>query len=226
MADVKPQVPYRQRQALETKRRIATTARRMFAEHGYAATSIESIAEGVGVAARTVYAAFGSKKAILGAICEQWLEESQIVTLIQEAMADPDPDGRLALLARASRRQWEQGVDVVAMLKAAAATDVEINRMLKGWASEREKAMGQVLSGMRGAFRRGVDLETASAVTRALTGPEIYESLVLESGWDPDRHQEWVHKTLVDQLLGGNDDQVGGLSRPGSARRGRTKPAS
>jgi len=37
----------------------------------------------------------------------------------------------------------------------------------------------------RDALRPDLDLATASAITRALTGPEIFESLVLDSGWDP-----------------------------------------
>ena len=201
MADVKPRIPYRQLQAQETKRRIAVAARRLFAEHGYATTSIESIAEEVGVAPRTVYAAFGTKKAILGAICDQWLEESKTFLLVQEAIAASDPEARLGLLARAARCQWEQGVDIVAMLKVAAATDAEINRMLKGWKSERRNAMEVVLSGMGEAFRPGMDVATASAITGALTGPEIFESLVLDSGWTPDAHEAWVHRTLVDLLL-------------------------
>ncbi len=53
----------------------------------------------------------------------------------------------------------------------------------------------------REALRPDLDLATASAITRALTGPEIFESLVLDSGWDPDRHEDWVRQTLVDQLL-------------------------
>ena len=69
MTEVKGgRVPLRQRQAQETRRAIAGAARSLFAEHGYAATSIDAVAEEAGVAARTVYAIFGTKKAILGAL--------------------------------------------------------------------------------------------------------------------------------------------------------------
>ena len=90
MPDVKPERPsYRQRQALETRRLIARAARALFTEHGYAATSIETVASEAGVSPRTVYASFGTKKAILGAICEEWLMEAGVMEAIATGLADP-----------------------------------------------------------------------------------------------------------------------------------------
>src|SRR5216684_632287 len=110
MTEVKAsRVPLRQRQALETRRAIAHAARSLFAEHGYAATSIEVVAAQAGVAERTVYAIFGTKKAILGAICEEWLNEAG------------DLRRRLALVAHSSRRQWDSYFVVRAMPDCALA---------------------------------------------------------------------------------------------------------
>ena len=108
MAEVKAErISHRQRQALETRRAIAHAARSLFAERGYAATSVEAVAEKAGVAARTVYASFGTKKAILGAICEEWLSEAGVMETVAERMRERDLGRRLALVAYASRRQWE-----------------------------------------------------------------------------------------------------------------------
>jgi len=32
--------------------------------------------------------------------------------------------------------------------------------------------------------------------------PEIYHSLVLERGWNPDRYETWLADNLIHQLLG------------------------
>jgi AcrR family transcriptional regulator len=117
---------YRQRQALETRRRIAAAARRVFAGGGYAATSIEQVAREAGVAVRTVYAAFGGKKQILAAICDGWLAESGVQEVGAQVMREPDARRRLALIAHLNRRQWERGQDVVPMLEAAAASDGDV----------------------------------------------------------------------------------------------------
>ena len=96
MADsVKPRSTYRQAQAAATRERIAEAARRLFGVAGYGSTSIEAIAADAGVAVRTVYSAFGTKREILSLICEQWLERARARELAGEVLAEPDPARRL-----------------------------------------------------------------------------------------------------------------------------------
>src|SRR5918911_2787030 len=89
---VKPRRPYhspqRQRQAQTTRRQIVDAAGRLFSRHGYFGTTMEAIAREAGVADPTVYAAFGSKRAILSA-------------LIDAAIFGPDPPG-----TPVSQRSW------------------------------------------------------------------------------------------------------------------------
>jgi AcrR family transcriptional regulator len=199
--DVKPRVPYRQRQAEETRRRIVAAARRLFAERGYAATSIEAVAEDVGVAVRTVYAAFGNKIAILGAICDEWLSDANVITLVMAAADAPDPRQVLGLLAQAARQQWESGGDILDMTQAAAAVDSKIATLLRGWAGDREKGMGMAVKRISPQLRRGMDTRRANAVVRALTAPAVYLSLVSDSGWTAQQYQQWLEEILVEQLL-------------------------
>src|SRR5947209_9675697 len=55
----------RQAQAQQTQRQLVEAARRLFMERGYTGTTIEQIAREAGVAVETVYATFGSKRAVL-----------------------------------------------------------------------------------------------------------------------------------------------------------------
>jgi AcrR family transcriptional regulator len=50
---------------MATKEQIANAARRLFAEHGYVATTITAIAEAADIPAPTIYSAFGTKANIL-----------------------------------------------------------------------------------------------------------------------------------------------------------------
>lgn len=202
MADVKGRVSYRQVQAQETRERIAAAARKLFTERGYASTSIEAIAAEVGVAVRTVYAAYGNKMAILGAICQAWLVEADVLTTIQRASLANEPREVCALLARASRNQWEIGGDILDMLQAAAAIDREIADLLRGWAANREDGMGAAIRGIAGGLRKGLEQRRANAIVRALTAPSVYQSLVRESGWTPRQYEEWLTASLAQQLLG------------------------
>lgn len=203
MSDVKvTQRPsYRQWQAMETKRRIAQAARRAFAESGYAATSIERVAREAGVAERTVYAAFGGKKPILAAICDEWLAESDVAGLSGQIFAERDATRRLALIARLNRRQWELGQDVIPMLEAAAASDAEVARMLGGWKEQRAQMIHHAVRPLSSALRQGLTWKVAAATVRALSVPEVYSDLVKGERWSPDRYEEWLSRLLAGELL-------------------------
>jgi AcrR family transcriptional regulator len=203
MTDVNPSGPvrYRQLQAEETKRRIARAARQLFAEQGYARTSMAAVAAAAGVAVRTVYAAFGTKQAILAAICDAWLAEADVFTLIGRAMAEPHAGQRLALVARLNRQQWERGTDVVALLEAAATTDRDVARMLAGWKTGRAEALAGVIAGIADRLADGLDVATAGAILRGLSASELYRELVEGSGWSADRYEEWLADLLARELL-------------------------
>jgi AcrR family transcriptional regulator len=192
---------YRQSQAMETKRRIAHAARRVFAEGGYAATSIELVAGEAGVAERTVYAAFGSKKAILGAICDEWIAEADVAGLAAQIVAEPDARRRVALLAHINRRQWELGQDVIPMLAAAAASDSEVARMLTNWNEQRARMIHEAVRPLAPVLRPGLTWKEAAATVRALSSPEVYSELVKGEGWKPDRYEKWLANLLIAELL-------------------------
>jgi AcrR family transcriptional regulator len=219
MADVKAErIPYRQRQARETKRLIARAARSLFSRHGYAATSIEAVAQEAGVSPRTVYAAFGTKKAILGAICDEWLAEAGVVEAITAAAAEPMLAARLPILAHASRRQWESDRGVRSLLEGAAAADAEVARMLAGWKDGRAGALRAALAGVEGQLRPALDADRAAGVLRALTGAEVYAELVAGEGWSPDGYEEWLREALAELLLPRTGQPSGARARARTER--------
>jgi AcrR family transcriptional regulator len=204
MSDVNPSgtITYRQLQARETKRRIARAARRVFANGGYAASSVEQVAREAGVAVRTVYAAFGGKKPILAAICDEWLAEAGVADVGGRVMGEADAGRRLELVAHLNRRQWELGQDVLPMLEAAAASDAEVARMLAGWKDARAGGIRDAIRPLAGALRAGLSWEEAAATARALSAPEVYSELVRGEGWTPDRYEAWLGQLFRDVLLG------------------------
>lgn len=202
MTEVKAgRVPLRQRQALETRRAIANAARSLFCERGYAATSIEAVAEEAGVAARTVYAIFGTKKAILAAICEEWLTEAGVMETVAEGLGERDLGRRLALVAHSSRRQWESERGVRVMIEGAAASDADVARMLAGWKNDRARSLHAIVAGLEADLRAGIDGRRAGAIIRALTSAEIYSELVAGEGWTPGEYEEWLAGLLGELLL-------------------------
>src|SRR5260221_12748967 len=62
----------------EPRREILRAARRLFAEHGYASTSVQQVAEESGVAVQTIYSSVGLKAAPVPALHDLIHEEADI----------------------------------------------------------------------------------------------------------------------------------------------------
>jgi AcrR family transcriptional regulator len=184
----KPKITHRQRQALATQALIVDTARRLFLEQGYHATTIEMIAAEAGVAVSTIYAIFRNKRGILQAMREAWHEES-------------DPQKRLGLAAHATRRQWETGAALTRIYNAAASADPEAAAELVVALEGRRKNLTAFIEEMAPDLRPELDAKRAAEIFLALTMAEIYDMLVRQRGWTPDEYETWLTMLLRQQLL-------------------------
>lgn len=201
MADVKPALTHRQRQALETRRIILDAARALFLERGYAATTIEAVADRAGVAVSTVYAAFTNKRGLLTAIRQGWHEASDVRDIYRRALEERDAGRRIELFAHATRRQWETGAAMQRIYTGAAAADPEAAEELEEALSGRRKNVGRWLEQAAPSLRADLPFERLRDIYLALTVPEVYRELVVVAGWSPDAYEAWLSEALKRQLL-------------------------
>lgn len=196
---VKSPPTYRQEQAAATRRRIAEAARGLFAADGYGSTSIDAIATAAGVAVRTVYSAFGTKREILSFICEQWLARARARERAGEVLAEPDPVARLRAAAGWLRGLYEAGFDVVLIFDGAMDADAETRDLLRDKLAGRNHVMDAMIASLGEHLR--VPVTDAQATFRAFAASGVYRELVADHGWSPDRFEEWLADTLQAQLL-------------------------
>jgi AcrR family transcriptional regulator len=201
MGNVKTKITHRQKQALATQALIVDTARRLFLEQGYHATTIEMIATEAGVAVSTIYAIFRNKRGILQAMREAWHQESGQRDIYTLAREESDPEKRLALAAHATRRQWETGAALTRIYNAAASADPEAAAELAVALEGRRKGLTPFIEEMAPDLRPGFSAERAAEVFLALTMAEIYDMLVRQCGWTPDEYETWLTVLLRQQLL-------------------------
>lgn len=202
MADeVKRSLSLREEQAAATRRRIADSARRLFAEQGYSTTSLAEVAREAGVAARTVYTVFGTKREILSAICEAWLEDARARERAQEVLALEDAAERLHGAGAWLAALYAAGFDVVQVLDSAVDEDGETRRLLRAKLAGRNRVMDAMVASAQD--RLAAPLPEAQALFRAMAAPGVYQSLVVEAGWAPERFGSWLGDLLVRELLGG-----------------------
>ena len=86
--DVKPTL--RERQAEATRQLLLSVARRLFAEHGYAATSIEEIIKEAGVARGALYHHFSGKGALFRAVYDQ-VQAEVAARVVATALSSSEP---------------------------------------------------------------------------------------------------------------------------------------
>ncbi|NUR93838.1 MAG: TetR/AcrR family transcriptional regulator [Kribbellaceae bacterium] len=194
-----PVKTYRQVQAEETRIRIAQAARRLFGTQGYGATSIDAIAKDAGVATRTVYSAFGTKREILSLICDLWLAEAGARERAEQVFAITDPAERLRGAAGWLTNLYSAGFDVVLIFEAATDESPETKALLRSKLAGRNEVMDAMIASLETHLR--IPLKQAQAVYRALAAPGVYQELVSESGWTPAEFETFVADSLHRQLL-------------------------
>src|SRR5689334_14916995 len=113
------QSPARQRQADETRRRIADAARQRLVTHGYAGMTIDAIAKAAEVAVPTVYAVFGSKTGILTELLDQARFGPGFEDLVRQALGAADEADRLRFVARIARSVYESESTILDLLRGA-----------------------------------------------------------------------------------------------------------
>ncbi|MBZ0285109.1 MAG: TetR/AcrR family transcriptional regulator [Anaerolineae bacterium] len=201
MENVNKPLTHRQRQALATQDLIVDTARQLFLEQGYGATTIEAISLKAGVAVSTVYNIYKNKRGILKAIREVWHQQSGQRDIYQQALQEANPQRRIEMAAHATRRQWETGASMMSIYLSAAAVDPEAATELKEALEGRRTNISQFIQHSTSLLRSGLDAERATAIYLSLTKAEIYQELVEVFGWTAEAYEHWLAETLKQQLL-------------------------
>lgn len=202
--------PLREAQARETRRRILDSARALFLEQGFPATTIAAVARRAQVSADTVYSVFGSKANLLKEVLDVVIggDDADVPLLErdrpQAVRAEPDQRRQLGMFAADITTQLERVRPLDDILRSAAAVDpaaAELRADLQ--LRQRRAAMRTVVAwvGAHGPLREGLTDEEAAAVVWTLTSPEVHAMLRDTWGWSRERFERWLRETLIASLL-------------------------
>lgn len=157
----------RTRQALD--RLVIDTARRLFTEQGYAATSVEQIASAASVGKQTVYRRYPSKDALFRQVIED-LTQNIIAVAVQSEGGGSDP---LVLLRDTLRALW--GVttqpDTTALLRVLATETKRMPDVVRYVSHELSDQVHQTLTKLIAAAQ-------ATAQVRRDIEPELMARLM------------------------------------------------
>src|SRR5438045_6471078 len=212
-------------QAESTRTAVIAAAARLFAEEGYAATSIEDIAAAAGVSRATVFTSVGGKAKLLKtALDVAIVGDDEPVALPERPRskairAEPDPRKYLALYAEQVTEMDGRKAAIDEAVRGAAGVVPDARALWESHLAQHRQGASNVIGDLmrKGGLRPGLDPESAADIVWLL-GPGTYYMLVHRRGWSPQRFQTWLTETFISQLLPDDDSRA---RRPASMRRRR-----
>jgi AcrR family transcriptional regulator len=190
--------------ALATRDEILRAARRLFAEEGYAATSIQRIAAEAGVSVQTIYSSVGSKAALVLALNDLIDEEAGLREVGAALEAETRPERMIALGVRLTRQLNERCGDLVRVLVSTAPSEPDVAATYEEGLRRHRRGV-TALSGRLAeldALAPGTTSEQAAAAFAIMTSPASWLQLIGD-GWTFDEAEEWMAASLSSLLLRG-----------------------
>jgi AcrR family transcriptional regulator len=199
--------PLREEAARRTREVVLEAAARVFAEEGYAGTTIEQIAALASVSRPTVFGVGG--KARLFALARERVAAGG------SGSVSANDEGFLRLLAIPdARRLLEEFAVFTAgisrrlgrlqlVLEQAAGTDPELARLLESSQRELLECARSVVAaaGAAGTLRHDLSREAAADMLWVQIQPANYRRLVGERGWSHRAFERWHAAAMIAALL-------------------------
>jgi AcrR family transcriptional regulator len=191
------------------RRAVIDAAQTLFLERGHGATTIDAISALSDVPPATVYRLFSSKRGILKALLDVSIAgDDEAVPIadrppVRSLLADPDPKKMVASFVHIAAKVNARTAAIYRILTSAAASDADAATLLDELTRQRQEGQGRVARALarRRALRPTLRERDARDIIHALVSPEVYELLVVDRRWPPERYETWLTETLVDQLL-------------------------
>jgi TetR/AcrR family transcriptional regulator of autoinduction and epiphytic fitness len=206
---VKAQPGRRELKARATRHRILDAAEARFIRDGYAATAIAAIAAAADVAVQTVYAVFGTKRAILAELlATRTVGDDDAAALSDRAdwramEAETDPRRQIAALAAIATRVGSRIAGLYEVMAGAAGSDPEIAAMYRQRQQARYQDQRRVaeLLAARGVLRSGLPAARAADIIWAIANPRTQRALVADRQWPAAEYESWLADLLAASLL-------------------------
>ncbi|WP_406050254.1 TetR/AcrR family transcriptional regulator [Kribbella sp. NBC_00889] len=199
----------RARRAEATRRAILTAASDLFAAHGYAGTSIDSIAEAAGVSRSTVFTAAGGKPWLLKTAYDQALIGDDLTVPLAERPESQHlqslDDGTEIITEYADllARIMARVSTLYDVIRIAADTDPDVARLWADIGRQRREGAQQIVAFLTttDALTPRLTPDRAADVITIYNDPGLHRHLVGDRNWSPEDFRHWLARALGNELL-------------------------
>ncbi len=203
--------PARDEGARRTRQAIVTAASKLFVGRGYIATSLADIATAAGVARPTVFAAFGSKPALLRQVLDQALAgDDAPVAVADRPWFRPvwdatTPGAVLDAYAEVCVVIAHRAAQLFEAVRRAADDAPEIAELWNTLQANRLAGATMVIEHVQTLGDLAPDLHPGAAIDTLwfFNDPAHYAALVLQRGWSEHAFRHWQAIRMRGALLPG-----------------------
>ncbi|HEY7437828.1 MAG TPA: helix-turn-helix domain-containing protein [Acidimicrobiia bacterium] len=194
----------RARQAEQTKAEILTAARSLFAQGGFAKTSVKEVAAAAGVSVQTVYDSVGSKADLVRELNDHIDAEAGIGAIAMTIPTIDDPRELIAVPARIARALLESSGDILRATMSALPSDPALAPVVQEGRHRHELGTRGLASRLEalGALRVGLSADEAGATMAVLSDPWLAVRLADEYAWPAEKIEAWTTEILERVILG------------------------
>ena len=165
------------------------------------------VAAEAGTSVDTVYKAFGGKAGLVRALWRRGLDGRGAVPAPQRSdllsSTATDPVRVLRGWGTLSTEVAPEVAPILLLVRVAAATDTDMARLFAEAEAQHRRRMRHNARRLhqRGWLRPGIGVEKATDILCAYSSVELYNLLVLRSGWPIEHFGQFVGDALVAALL-------------------------
>jgi AcrR family transcriptional regulator len=199
--------PLRADQAEQTRRRVLDAAFRLFADGGYAATTVGAVAEEAGVSPETIFVSLGGKRGLLEGVIETAIAGAENSAAHEHewwagVAALPGPAQRLEKMVEYSCTILARTRPIHAVIRGAADKEPFAAELGRRLLQERLAAQTErIRTYLRGDLRAGLSMRQAGERYCMLASPDLYYLSTVELGWTAQQHRRWLTELLKNELL-------------------------
>jgi AcrR family transcriptional regulator len=187
---------------------VVAAAAELFAEYGYARTTLAKIADIAGVSPETVQG-HGPKAALMIAAIEYAAfgvtGEQDILKLEvgRRFLAIQDRDEALDHLVAAQTEVHQRTARLAPALIGGATADPELDRYLKGLTASINQQIRRMLgvSRDRGWLREDVSFDELVETAAVISSVDTYLRITHRDGWTVTRYRAWLRRMLAETVF-------------------------
>jgi AcrR family transcriptional regulator len=193
----------REEYADATSQAVVTAARELFAETGYARTTVQQIARRARVSPATVYAQCGGKKGLLKTLMDEWTSSPLVREIIEACASAGSGAAKLQVLADGYLAIYKASGDIIRIVTDAAVTTADAGAFLVIANDRHIQALVEIVAGIRraGDLAVGLSDEEAARIIYFHFRFEQFTLVADEFGWGDARALDWIRERVELAIL-------------------------